>query len=337
MTQMQESDAGTDAHAPADTHAAGHAHAPHLAHHFDTPSQQFSTSKLGMWVFLATEILMFGGLFAAYGMYRGNHPEIYLYAHHYLDTTLGAINTVILLASSLTVAWGVRAAQKGQRKLLIVMFLLTLLGGLGFMGIKAIEYNDKFAVHLGPGTGNLFYDAAQNPLFADADDPYAAQRDAIRRLERYYGIRPEEQADATAPPPRFALIDDDDDQPVDRSLIRPAGDARTGLSDAARADDPFDPTAIPDLTPADIDWTWEALPNTEQGRTHMFFQIYYMMTGLHAIHVIIGLGLIGWVTIRAYLGHFGPAYYTPVDLVGLYWHLVDLIWIFLFPLLYLIH
>ena len=337
MTQMQESDAGTDSQAPAADHAAEHGHAPHLAHHFDTPTQQFSTGKLGMWVFLATEILMFGGLFAAYGMYRGNHPEIYLYAHHYLDTTLGAINTVILLASSFTVAWGVRAAQKGQRNLLVVMFLLTLLGGLGFMGIKAIEYGDKFRVHLGPGPSNLFYDAAQNPLFADADDPHAAQRHAIRQLEEYYGIR---EPAAAAANPRFTLIqnaNDANDEPVGRSLIRPPGEAQPGLSEAGRADGPFDPRAVPDLTPADIDWTWEALPSTEQGRTHMFFQIYYMMTGLHAVHVIIGLGLISWVAVRAYLNHFGPAYYTPVDLVGLYWHLVDLIWIFLFPLLYLIH
>ena len=91
-------------------------HPAHLQHHFDTPLQQFDSAKLGMWLFLATEILLFGGLFVAYAIYRANHPEIFSWAHHLLDTKLGAINTVVLLTSSLTMAWGVRAAQLGQRK-----------------------------------------------------------------------------------------------------------------------------------------------------------------------------------------------------------------------------
>src|SRR5688572_15391868 len=114
-----------------------HHHHPHgnpnLAHHFNSPEQQFNSAKIGMWVFLATELLMFGGLFCAYAVYRHNHPEVFLYAHHYLDKTWGAINTVILLASSLTMAWGVRAAQLGQRTTLVACLILTLMGAAGFM------------------------------------------------------------------------------------------------------------------------------------------------------------------------------------------------------------
>src|SRR5690349_2491388 len=118
-----------------DGHENGHGHNPHLAHHFDTPEQQFDSGKLGMWTFLATEILMFGGLFCAYAVYRHNHSEVFEFAHHFLNKTLGGVNTIVLITSSLTMAWGVRASQLGQIKLLIVLLALTILGGATFMGI----------------------------------------------------------------------------------------------------------------------------------------------------------------------------------------------------------
>ena len=121
-----------------------HDHPPHLQHHFETPVQQFDAGKLGIWLFLATEILLFGGLFVAYSIYRANHPEIFVYAHQYLDKVLGGTNTVILLCSSLTMAWAVRAAQLGQRRLLVLLLSLTILGGFGFMGIKYVEYKAKW-------------------------------------------------------------------------------------------------------------------------------------------------------------------------------------------------
>ena len=129
-----------------------HEPAAHLQHHFDTPEQQFDAGKLGIWLFLATEILLFGGLFCAYAIYRANHPEIFVFAHQYLDKVLGGTNTVILLCSSLTMAWAVRAAQLGQRKLQITLLALTLLGGFGFMGIKYVEYKAKWEHGLLPGT-----------------------------------------------------------------------------------------------------------------------------------------------------------------------------------------
>jgi hypothetical protein len=166
-------------------HAGEHGHGehpPHLAHHFDTPEQQFDSAKLGMWIFLATEILMFGGLFCAYSIYRGNNPEIFTYSHAFLDTTLGAINTVILIASSFTMAWAVRASQLSQRRLMLWLLIATFLGGCGFMGIKAVEYYEKFDHDLWPGQWNVFYPADQHPEFSQASDPQAAQLEAIHHL-----------------------------------------------------------------------------------------------------------------------------------------------------------
>jgi len=128
----------------------------HLAHHFDTPEQQYNSAKIGMWVFLATELLMFGGLFCAYSVYRHNHPEVFEFAHQYLDRTLGAINTIILISSSLTMAWGVREAQLGRRVPLVFLLILTLCGGAGFMVIKTIEYHHKYEEHVWFGKGNKY-------------------------------------------------------------------------------------------------------------------------------------------------------------------------------------
>ncbi len=219
-------------------------HAPHLQHHFDTPEQQFDAGKLGIWLFLATEVLLFGGLFCAYAIYRASHPEIFVYAHQFLDKILGGTNTVILLCSSLTMAWAVRAAQLSQRKLLVALLSLTLLGGFGFMGIKFVEYQAKWEHGLLPGTH----------------------------------FSPHEEGE--------------------------------GHADASHGSRP--------------------------SNTQIFFGIYFLMTGLHGIHVLVGMGAIAWLLVRSMKGHFGPEYFTPVDFVGLYWHLVDLIWIFLFPLFYLI-
>ncbi len=224
----------------------------HLAHHFDTPEQQFETAKLGMWVFLVTEILFFSGLFCAYAVFRANNPEIFLYGHAFLDKTLGAANTIILITSSFTMAWAVRCAQIGARKGLIINLILTFVCAAGFMGIKAVEYSQK--VEHGLLWGNKF-----NPEVHAVEGSGSGAEAAAAHVEE---------------PPVGA---------------------------------------------------------------HIFFGIYFGMTGLHGLHVLIGMGLILWLLIRAMKGHFGPGYFTPVDIVGLYWHLVDLIWIFLFPLLYLIH
>src|SRR5580700_6073124 len=152
-------------------HSAGHGHHdPHLAHHFDTPEQQFTSAKLGMWVFLGTEILMFGGLFCAYSIYRHNHPLVFKFAaESYLSTFWGTVNTVILISSSFTMAWGVRAAQLNQRKLLIVCLTLTLMGAAGFLVVKSIEYSAKWHEDVWVGSWNKYNadnKADSNPAFA---------------------------------------------------------------------------------------------------------------------------------------------------------------------------
>jgi cytochrome c oxidase subunit 3 len=241
-----------DLDAPPSAEKAGHL--PFLAHHFDSPAQQFEAGKLGLWIFLVTEVLLFGGLFCAYTVYRANHPEIFLYAHRFLDTTLGAINTCVLLLSSLTMAWGVRCAQLGQRRGLILCLLLTLLCASGFLGIKYVEYRHKW--HDG-----LLWAGKYNPSQNEPAEPPAHGKAQIRT-------------------------------PTENDARRHAG---------------------------------------------IFFSIYFAMTGLHGLHVLGGMGAIGWILRRSIRGDFHALYFGPVDYVGLYWHLVDLIWIYLFPLLYLIH
>jgi cytochrome c oxidase subunit III len=211
-----------------------HGHPSHLQHHFVSSEQQFDAAKLGMWLFLVTEILLFSGMFVAYAVYRQWHPEVFMGASQYLDWKLGGLNTLVLLGSSMTVALAIWSAQNNDRKGLVRNLLITLsLAGV-FLVIKYVEYMDKFDKGIFPG---------QHYQYAGFDMPYAGT----------------------------------------------------------------------------------------------FFSIYFIMTGIHAFHVIVGMVLIGWMAWRAHRGHFSSAYYTPVECTGLYWHLVDIIWIFLFPLLYLIH
>src|SRR5688572_22632222 len=139
------------AHDTAHGHDDHHDHPPHLAHHWDNPKQQFEAGKLGMWLFLATEVMLFGGLFVGYSVYRHSHPEVFAYSSHYLNTTLGATNTCVLILSSLTMAWGVTAAQQNKIGLLKIMLLLTLAGAATFLVIKYFEYTHKFHEGLFPG------------------------------------------------------------------------------------------------------------------------------------------------------------------------------------------
>lgn len=270
----------------------GHEHPGHLAHHFDDPAQQVEASKLGMWLFLAQEVLFFGGLFAAYAYFRAHDPEMFHYAHKVLSWKLGAFNTLVLICSSLTMAWGVRMAQLGKRRGLIWMLILTLIFAGVFLGVKYVEYKEKFEHQLLWGRN---YDP----------DPHVLEEHGI----------PEDVAIASLP-------------------------SKT----AAPAETPSVEAAVPPPAAADGESTAHGGAGTapDEGpahppeNLHIFFGIYFALTGLHGLHVIAGMGVIGWILKRAVRGDFGPEYFTPVDMVGLYWHLVDLIWIFLFPLLYLI-
>jgi len=244
-------------------HHAGH-DAAHLAHHFDTPRQQFDAGKLGMWLFLLTETLLFGGLFCVYAVYRANHPEIFFYAEQFLDRRLGAINTAVLITSSLTMAWAVRCAQLSQRRGLVLCLALTLCCACGFLGIKYVEYEHKWHDGL---------------LWARRYDP---QERAAKERESHAQL----------------------------GAGLPTSPARAGSGDPRTAE--HEPGG--GLSPQD-----EKQAKKNAG---IFFSIYFLMTGLHAIHVLAGMGAITWILVLAVKGRFSSQYFGPVDYVGLYWHLV---------------
>jgi cytochrome c oxidase subunit 3 len=204
---------------------------------FQTMEQQRESASLGMWVFLVTEVLFFGGMFMTYTLNRSTYPDVFGEASRSIDLTLGAINTVVLIGSSLTMAMSVWASQVGKKQLVTIFLIATLVLGSVFLGIKGVEYHQKFVEHHVPGLGFSF---------------------------------------------------------------------EPGASIATNA------------------------------HAQLFFSLYFAMTGLHALHMIIGAGLLLWLIKQSMGGRFTPQYNTPVELVGLYWHFVDIVWIFLFPLLYLI-
>jgi len=281
---------------------AHHDHDPHVAHHFESAQQQNSTGKLGMWVFLATEILMFGGLFCGYAVLRHNDPTAFEHGHRILDTMMGAINTVILIASSFTMAWAVRTAQLSKQKATVVLLCLTFAGGCGCMIIKYMEYSAKWSHGTLPG-----------------------QMFDLEKVIHYYG----EHGDEHHAEEGEAAETSQDQAAATNSLevattIPEAGEAPEGLAVTDEHGEAHGESAGHDLTVAQVN------------RSRRFLDVYFLMTGLHGIHVLVGMGLIAWIAIRAARGAFSSKYFMPVDLVGLYWHLVDLIWIFLFPLLYLI-
>lgn len=204
-----------------------------LQHHFDSFEQQREASYLGVWIFLVTEVMFFGGVFTAYIVYRLAHPQAFALGSHELDITLGAVNTAVLIGSSLTMAMAVWAAQTGRRKGIVGYILATIVLGGVFLGIKVVEYSAKFEHHLFPG-------------------------------------------------PNFQ-------------------------------------------------WNGPDAPHVE-----MFFNLYFALTGLHAVHMIIGMGILVVIAILAWRGRFSPENHNLVEGIGLYWHFVDIVWIFLFPLLYLL-
>ncbi len=314
----------------ADTTPEHHDHPPHLQHHFDSPEQQFESAVLGMWLFLATEILLFAGLFCAYAVYRAAHPEIFIYAHHFLSTKWGAINTVVLLCSSFTMAAAVWAVQHSYQRMLCWMLGLTILCACGFLGIKYVEYKAKWEeglmwgkhyqptaealAHVDGGHGHGDEHADGEPAAgAGHDDSHGGDADAHADEEPVMGSESGKLEPPTLDPEKVAQ------ETVDAQwFYKPVRPGPTGLAD------PGDPPAV--LTPAD-----------EVRNVHTFFGVYFLMTGLHGVHVIAGMIAIGWVLVRSWRGDFSADYFTPVPMVGLYWHVVDLVWIYLFPLLYLIH
>ncbi|MEZ5288988.1 MAG: cytochrome c oxidase subunit 3 family protein [Vicinamibacterales bacterium] len=246
--------------ATADGH--GHGHHPALQHHFSTMDQQREAGVLGMWVFLLTEVLFFGGLFLTYTIYRTWYYEAFAAASKSITISWGLINTAVLIGSSLTMALGVRAAQTNQRKATVNWLLATIFLGTLFLGIKVIEYADKFEHHHVPG-----------PHFVFASEHEGAEGGAA-----------EHAAPAAA----------------EGGHVMTMG------------------------------------PDELQRTTQLFFSLYFTMTGLHALHMIVGIVILFIVAWMAHKGRFDSEYFAPVEMTGLYWHFVDIVWIFLFPLLYLV-
>jgi cytochrome c oxidase subunit 3 len=302
-------------------HDAGHAEHPFLAHHFDTPKHQFESGKLGIWLFLVTEVLFFGGLFCAYAVYRSLHPEIFVYAHYYLDTFWGAVNTGVLIVSSLTAAWAVRNAQLGEQKKLITNIIITIALACCFLVVKYIEYSHKFHENVLPGRHfNPTYEAWELESYKKAHgQPGGTHAGHGEGAPAALG------AESAHPPAGAAVVGTEAVAPTDTtSTPQPAVPgtpaASGGHESAATAGKKAPPGAL------------------ERPRhVSVFFSIYFFMTGLHGVHVIAGIITWLWLLRRAVRGEFGPQYFGAVDYAALYWHLVDLIWIYLFPLLYLIH
>ena len=378
---MSHDSAHSDSHGH-DDH--GHGHSPFLAHHFDDPEQQYDSGKLGMWLFLVTEILFFSGMFCAYALYRSRNPEVFTFASQFLNSTLGAFNTGVLLFSSLTMAWGVRCAQLRQRKGLVICLAITLCCASIFLGVKAVEYTHKWDIGLLPAGFYLSQYAA--PEHHAHWSPWLTKLCIVpglfligfagmlaanfmkgdqRKIEvslslvltaaSFFGGVAIGKAFENAEAKAHAAATHEVDGHVDHGAHESQSEESAGHGTAEPAvDSHAEPhssegseghassqVAAGHLVSA------EAKPETEPGQipiemidqkggAGLFFSIYYCMTGVHAIHILAGMGVLTWLLVRASKDHFNEEYFGPVDYVGLYWHIVDLIWIYLFPLLYLI-
>lgn len=310
-------------------HGHGHSEYPFLAHHFETPAQQFESGKLGMWVFLATEILFFGALFAMYALMRAKEPEVFSYASHYLNTIMGGINTCVLILSSLTMAMAVHFAQRSKKGPLVACLFLTFLGACGFLVIKYFEYTHKFEANL--KWGPSFY----QPIVEDGKTVGAPEGMHTTEAAAAAPVGPGLTINPLIGKPLAA-----ESSSIHKAALGPAGVAAApseGSTEAAGHGEHAAGHGADDAAAHDEALKAHVYAQDLPVNTHRFFGIYYCMTGLHGVHVVIGMFLIGWIMIRAMKGEFNSKYFTPVDLVGLYWHIVDLIWIFLFPLFYLIH
>jgi cytochrome c oxidase subunit 3 len=349
-----------------DEHAS-HAHGEFIAHHFDSAEQQYDSGKLGIWLFLVTEILFFSGLFCAYTLYRAHHPEIFVEASTFLDKRLGGINTIVLLFSSLTMALAVRYAQLVDRRKVIINLIITMVCAAIFLGIKAVEYSHKwdegiwvrafFSLHehaaggiskwlvlmsipfllllvasviialamRAKGNANMFV------FFLGLAIMFAGYFLGAIGGKIYMNWNSAQQAAATA-----AIAGEDHQAEGDKAHTE-TGDSHAEPAHSDAAEPTTTPVAAPASTAPEETGVVHGPIQPRNQDIGIFFSIYYCMTGLHAFHVLGGMVALSWLLYRSVLGHWRADYFGPVDFVGLYWHLVDLIWIFLFPLLYLIN
>ena len=276
-------------------------HEPGLQHQFDDMGQQQESVSIAMWMFLVQEIMFFGGLFSAYLVYRSKFPMAFAAGSNHLDAFWGGLNTLVLIVSSLTMALTVYYAQLGRRNMQIIMILLTMTFGLTFLGVKTIEYRDKYNHGLVPVTGwNRHAKAEGNAENASAPEKPCYE---VAHGEEHAYVNPR-----------------GDFQWADCSLVKLAQD-HNYLTVSEK---------IGYFSNGQID------ADKFRDKVRIFFFLYFVMTGLHALHMVVGLGLMSWLLWTAYKGNYTADYYMPVEMSGLYWHFVDIVWIFLFPLLYLL-
>ncbi len=314
-----------------DPHASSHDahddhHIPDLGHHWDDLNQQFDAAKLGMWLFLVTEILFFSGLFVAYAIFRSFKPEIFAWGHAQLEVLPGLINTIVLIFSSVTMAWAVRAAQLGQQGLTIAMLIVTIACGFTFCGVKSYEYSSKLMHGHGPGkhfgTHYLTFLTGEDHNGEHGHEGHGHEEGAGQKHsgEEHSGQEHsgQEHAEEKHSGKEHSHAEDSDHQP----------------NGSGQEDEQLESQSASMANSVDSHEGHGQGPPPRNA--HIYFSIYFSMTGLHAFHVIVGIGVLLWILVRTINGDFSPSYYTPVELTGLYWHLVDLIWIFLFPMLYLV-
>jgi cytochrome c oxidase subunit 3 len=303
-TEPGASQVATHGHAVAEHH-------PKHQHHFDTMDQQKDASGLGMWVFLIQEIMFFGGLFVAYLVYRTKYFESFGTASATLSITLGGFNTVVLIGSSLTMALAVNAAQRGLQKRLMGFIVATMILGSIFLGIKVVEYSQKFEKREVPGA-NFCFEPQGGGKCAGVSE--AQEKEPVSDLLKRY---------------------------LTGGIGHPPGEPETAASSSSPAPAAHEAVTTPEGLPLG-DTDAPPLPGSSERQrskpgSEIYFSLYFAMTGMHALHMIIGMGLMVWLLINTRNGLYSQTYYTPVENFGLYWHFVDIVWIYLFPLLYLIN
>ena len=282
-------------------------HHPRQFHHFDTMEQQYTTSSLGMWVFLIQEIMFFGGLFIAYLVYRHKYYESFGLASFSLRVDLGLFNTIVLIGSSLTMALAVNAAQRGLRKRLMTFIVATMLLGSLFLGVKVVEYTEKFEKREIPGRNFCF-----EPQGAPCANVSHAPESTPDILKRY----------------------------LSGHFFPAVGHAAEGTHETGMSAESSSPEQVGgQYRVRDVMGNVPGSSERDRSRpgAEIYFSLYFAMTGMHALHMIVGMGLMVWLLWNAYKGVYSETYFTPVENFGLYWHFVDIVWIYLFPLLYLIN
>ncbi len=282
-----------------------HYHPPGLQHQFEDMKQQEESVSIAMWMFLVQEIMFFGGLFTVYLVFRSRFPMAFAAGSNHLDALWGFINTLVLIVSSLTMALAVYYAQKGNRNMQVIMIIATMFFGTVFLGVKAIEYTDKYNHGTIPVDGwNKRVTGNEKAENSSLTLPFETKVSAAETGEAHPYINPRGE---------FQI-----DEEKDLKLIK---DNEQYLTASER---------IGYFSNGQIDL------NKFRDKVRIFFWIYFVMTGLHALHMIVGLGIMAWLLYKAWRGTFSADYYAPVEISGLYWHFVDIVWIFLFPLLYLL-